>query len=137
MSDMEEYLAGELRVLNAHLPSRQKTLAALLAEREPFVACGDDTTHLFDRGELSLLAGMLSAEEQGALRLPMLIEVGGSQEGQTALRCMGPVEEKVVAGILGMPARVHSGRIPLYKPQLAKLRGVLATTTQYVFLAGE
>jgi uncharacterized protein (UPF0216 family) len=134
--DLERYVAGELRVLNAHLPSRQKRLADLLAEPEPFVACRDDVPHLFKRDELARLAGLLTPEEQRQLVLPMLIEVGGTREGETALRCPGAVEEKVASRVLGMPLACRDGRILLYKPQLAKLRGELATTTQYVFLTG-
>jgi uncharacterized protein (UPF0216 family) len=134
---LEVYFAGELRVMNAHLPSRQKTLADLLAEPEPFVACRDDTPHLFRREELKLLAGFLDAEEQRQLSLPMLIEVGGGAPGETRLRCLGPVEEKVVARILDMPVACREGAITLYRPQLAQLRSSLDSTTQYVFVVRE
>ncbi len=130
----EEYFAGELRVMNAHLPGRQKTLADLLAEAEPFVACRNDTPHLFRREELELLAGLLDEEERRLLRLPMLIEVGGGAPGETRLQCLGPVEEKVVSQILSMPVNCRAGSITLYRPQLAKLRDSLETTTQYVFV---
>ena len=122
--------------MNAHLPRIQKTLAELLAEPEPFVACRDDTPHLFKVDELRLLAGFLSGEEQRALSLPMLIEIGGAH-GESLLRCLGPVEEKVVARILGMPVACRQGGVTLYRPQLAKLRSVLVTTTQYVFVIRE
>jgi uncharacterized protein (UPF0216 family) len=133
------YFAGELRVMNAHLPSRQKTLADLLTEPEPFVACRDDTTHLFKDNELRLLAEFLSPEEQQQLHLPMLIEVGGTggAGSETLLRCQGPVEEKVVTRILEMPMACRQGAITLYRPQLTRLREVLITTTQYVFVLGE
>ncbi len=130
------YFAGELRVVNAHLPSRQKILADLLAEPEPFVACRDDTTHLFKVNELRLLAELLSPQEQQQLHLPMLIEVGGAGS-ETLLRCSGPVEEKVVTRILEMPMACRQGAITLYRPQLTRLREVLTTTTQYVFVLGE
>jgi uncharacterized protein (UPF0216 family) len=133
----EEYFAGELRVMNAHLPGSQKTLAGLLAESQPYVACRDDTPHLFRREELKLLAGFLDEQEQRLLRLPMLIEVGGGAPGETRLRCLGPVEEKVVARILEMPVACREGVITLYRPQLAKLRDSLETTTQYVFVFRE
>jgi hypothetical protein len=132
----EEYFTGELRVMNAHLPRRQKTLADLLVEPEPFIACRDDTPHLFKKEELKLLAGFLSPEEQPLLRLPMLIEVGGTR-GETLLRCRGQVEEKVVTRILEMPMACRQGGITLYRPQLSRLRSVLATTTQYVFVIRE
>jgi uncharacterized protein (UPF0216 family) len=132
----EEYFTGELRVMNAHLPRSQKTLADLLVEPEPFIACRDDTPHLFKVEELKLLAGFLSEEEQRHLSLPMLIEVGGPR-GETQLRCLSPVEEKVVSRILEMPMACRQGGITLYRPQLARLRSVLVTTTQYVFVIRE
>jgi uncharacterized protein (UPF0216 family) len=133
----EEYFAGELRVMNAHLPRGTKTLADLLAEPEPFVACRDDTPHLFRIDELKLLAGFLSEEERRTLNLPMLIEVGGGARGESMLRCRSPVEEKVAAKILGMPVACRQEAITLYRPQLARLRSVLVTTTQYVFVIRE
>lgn len=130
----EELFAGELRVMNAHLPRTQKTLADLLMEPEPFVACRDDTPHLFKIEELKLLAGFLTPEEQRGLYLPMMIEVGSGVRGESLLRCRGSVEEKIATRVLGMPMACRQGGITLYRPQLAKLRGVLATTTQYVFV---
>lgn len=133
---LEQYLAGELRVINAHLPSRQKALSDLLAEPEPFVTCHDDTSHLFKREELGFLAGLLDEKDRRLLQLPMLIEVGGTG-GETRLRCLGPAEEKVAARVLDMPVSCRNGMISLYRPQLSRLRSVLATTTQYVFVLGE
>lgn len=133
MADLS-YFAGELRVMNAHLPRTQKTLADLLAEPEPFVACRDDTPHLFKIDELKLLADFLTPEERRDLHLPLMIEVGGGSQGESLLRCRGAVEEKVATRVLGMPMACRQGGITLYRPQLAKLRGVLATTTQYVFV---
>jgi uncharacterized protein (UPF0216 family) len=130
----EELFAGELRVMNAHLPRSQKTLADLLAEPEPFVACRDDTPHLFRIDELKLLAAFLTPEEQRGLYLPMMIEVGGAPQGESLLRCRGTVEEKVATHVLGMPMACRQGGITLYRPQLASLRNVLVTTTQYVFV---
>ena len=69
---LQESLKGELKVLNAHLPSEQKALSDLLAEETPVVACSDGSAHLFKRKELDYLAGMLEPDEQKALVLPIL-----------------------------------------------------------------
>ncbi|MFC1977721.1 DUF61 family protein [Chloroflexota bacterium] len=129
---LQESLKGELRVLNAHLPSRQKALSVLLAEETPVVACSDGSAHLFKRKELDYLAGMLESDEQEALLLPILIEVNPGQD-EIAVVCRGVVEEKVISGILDMPLKVKKRRIEIYKPQLTVLRKLLRTTTQYVF----
>ena len=129
---LQESLKGELRVLNAHLPSEQKPLANLLVEESPNVVCSDGSAHLFKRKELEYLASITSADEQKTLLLPMLIEVNPGQ-GEMAIICRGEVEEKVVSKILDMPVTTKQRRITVYKPQLAIIRKVLKTTTQYLF----
>lgn len=129
---LQQCLAGELRVLNAYLPCKQKTLSDLLGEEYPNVACNDGNAHLFKRKELKYLAGMLDTDEQAALLLPMLIEVKPGQ-GEMAIICQGVVEEKVISKILDMPVTAKQKRIMIYKPQLALIRKLLKTTTQYLF----
>jgi len=129
---LQEYLTGELRVLNAYLPCEQKPMSALLGEEYPNVVCNDGSTHLFKRKELEYLASMIDANEQEALLLPILIEVNPGQ-GEMAIICRGEVEEKVISKILDMPVTPKQKRIMIYKPQLARLRKPLKTTTQYLF----
>ncbi|MFC2070033.1 DUF61 family protein [Chloroflexota bacterium] len=129
---LQESLKGELRVLNAHLPSQQKTLSALLLEDTPVVACSDGSAHLFKRKELDYLAGILESDEQEALLLPILIEVDPGQD-EISVVCRSDVEEKVVSKILDMPLNIKEHRIKIYKPQLAVIRKLLKTTTQYLF----
>jgi len=131
---LQECLKGELRVLNAHLPRRQKPLSDLLGEKYPHVVCSDGSTHLFKRKELEYLAGMLNTEEQKALLLPMLIELGPNQD-EVAIICEERIGEKIVPKILNMPVTSKQGRLIIYKLQLGVLRKVLKTTTQYIFSA--
>ena len=129
---LQECLKGELRVLNAHLPCKQKPLSDLLSEEYPNVACNDGNTHLFKRKELEYLASMLDTSEQKALLLPMLIEVNPGQS-EMVIICRGEVEEKVISKILDMPVTPEKKGILIYKPQLALIRKSLKTTTQYLF----
>jgi len=129
---LQEYLSGELRVLNAYLPCEQKSLSNLLGEEYPNVVCNDGSTHLFKRKELEYLASLLDTGEQKALLLPMLIEVNPGQ-GEVAIVCQGKVEKKVISKILDMPITTKQERIMIYKPQLALIRKLLKTTTQYLF----
>jgi len=129
---LEECLKGELRVLNAHLPRQQKLLSDLLAEEHPHVDCNDGSTHFFKRKELEYLASITGADEQKALLLPILIELGPNQ-GEVSIICEPGITEKIVVKILNMPIICEQGRITLYRPQLGVLRKVLKTTTQYVF----
>jgi uncharacterized protein (UPF0216 family) len=129
---LQEYLRDELRVLNAHLPCKQKLLSGLLGEEYPNAVCHDGGTHLFKKRELEYLASLLDTDEQKALLLPMLIEVNPG-EGEMAIICRGRVEEKVISKILNMPAAIRQDRVIIYRPQLAVLRQALKTTTQYLF----
>ena len=129
---LQECLRGELRLVNAGLPRNQKRLYNLLREEYPQILCNDGSTHFFKKRELEYLASMINTEEQEALLLPILIQLGENQ-AEAAIICEGEVEEKVISKVLNMPVTCEQGRIRIYKPQLALLRGKLKTTTQYVF----
>ena len=107
-------------------------MADLLGEEDPNVVCNDDSTHLFKRKELKYLASMLDTDEQEALLLPMFIEVNPGQ-GEMVIICQGEMEEKVISKILDIPVTPKQKRIRIYKPQLALIRKLLKTTTQYLF----
>jgi len=128
---LQECLRGELRLVNAGLPRNQKTLSNLLHEEYPHIVCSDGSTHLFKRRELEYLTSMVNVTEQEVL-LPMIIELGENQ-AEAAVMCQGEMEEKIISKILDMPVTCEQGRIRIYKPQLALLRKILKTTTQYVF----
>jgi len=96
------------------------------------VVCNDGSTHFFKKSELEYLASMLDTDEQKALPLPMLIELGANQ-AEIAIICEGKIEEKVISKALNMPVTCEERRIRIYKPQLALLRRKFKTTTVYVF----
>ena len=129
---IQESLRSELKVVNAHLPAKPKPLSDLLSEEYPYVVCKDGSAHLFRRKELKYLASLLDANEQEALLLPMLIEVSPGQ-GEIAVVCLGKVEVKVIAQVLDMAVSPRQRKITIYKPQLAVIRKLLRTTTQYIF----
>jgi uncharacterized protein (UPF0216 family) len=129
---LQECLRDELRVVNTGLPQSQKRLANLLNEKYPHVVCNDGSTHFFKKSELEYLASMIDTDEQKALPLPMLIELGANQ-AEAAIICEGKVEEKVISKALNMPVTCEERRIRIYKPQLALLRRKFKTTTVYVF----
>ena len=129
---LQDCLRGELRLVNAGLPQSPKRLSDLLNEKYPYVICNDGSTHFFKKSELEYLASMIDAEEQKALPLPLLIEIGANQ-AETAIICEGKIEEKVISKALNMPVTCQERRIRIYKPQLALLRRKFKTTTVYVF----
>jgi len=131
---LQECLRGELRVVNAGLPRSQKRLSDLLHEEYPHTVCTDGSTYLFKKRELEHIASMITPDEQKALLLPILIELGQNQ-AETAIICQTDVVQKLISKILNMSVTPKQGRIIIYKPQLALLRKTLKTTTQYVFFS--
>lgn len=129
---LQECLKGELRVVNAGLPQSQRPLSTLLHEKHPRVICTDSSIHLFKRKELEYLASLINIDEQEALLLPLLIQLGTS-ETEAVIICQTGVEEKIISKILDMTITPKQGRITIYKPQLALIRKRLKTTTQYIF----
>jgi uncharacterized protein (UPF0216 family) len=129
---LQDCLRGELRVVNIGLPQSQKLLSDLLNEKYPHVVCNDGSTHLFKKSELEYLSSMIDIDEQKALSLPMLIELG-TNRAEAAIICEGKIEEKVISKVLNMPITCEERRIRIYKPQLALLRRKFKTTTVYVF----
>jgi len=124
-----------MRVMNAHLPRKQKSLADLLCEEYPHVVCSDDSVHLFKRKELHYLAELITPDEQNDLLLPILIELQSNGD-ETTVISHHKVTEKVISAILEMPLTHRQERVILYKPQIALLRNKLKTTIQYVFSPG-
>ena len=135
---LQDCLRSELRIVNTGLPQSQKRqskenkLFYLLNEKYPHVVCNDGSTHFFKKSELEYLASMIDIDEQKALLLPMLIELGANQ-AEAAIICEGKLEEKVISKALNMPVTCEERRIRIYKPQLALLRRKFKTTTVYVF----
>jgi uncharacterized protein (UPF0216 family) len=125
-------LRGELRIVNTGLPQSQKQLSNLLKDKYPHAVCNDGSSHFFKKSELEYLASMLDTDEQKALPLPMLIELGANQ-AEAAIICEGKIEAKVISKALNMPVTCEERRIRIYKPQLALLRRKFKTTTVYVF----
>lgn len=129
---LTEYLKGEMRIINSHIPAQQKSLADLLKEDFPFVTAKDGSTYLIKKKELKYLASFLDEEERKQLMLPFLIEVVAGEE-YTAVIVKNEVVHKVVEHVVGMPLRLEKGRIVLVRIQLGVLRQNLRTATQYIF----
>lgn len=129
---LHESLKDELRVMNAHLPGSQRTLYELLAEEYPSVSCKDGTTHLFKKKELSYLAGLVAGEDREKVNLPFIIEISPGNEKMEVI-CRSGAEVQLLEQVLGMKLREEKGRVLIHAPQLAELRRILKTTTQYLF----
>lgn len=128
----EDSLHGDLKTLNFYLPKKRKQLKKLLEEGRPHVMCSDGSTHYFRKKELEYLAGILNNNEHHLLLLPIIIEVG-SEHDLLLVRSRTGIEAKIFSSVLGMPVTVKTDMIFIVKPQLAVVRKILKTTTQYAF----
>jgi uncharacterized protein (UPF0216 family) len=129
---LQESVKYELRVINSQLPSAQKSLDVLLDEEIPSITLSDGSLHLFKKKELKYLSEIADSSLWNNLLLPVIIEVNPGED-EYSIICRGEVEEKVFSAILGMPVTKRHHRIVIYKSQLAIIRKVLKTTTQYLF----
>ncbi|MBE9546435.1 MAG: DUF61 family protein [Proteobacteria bacterium] len=126
------YLKDELKVLNAHLPRKRKSLTELLKEEHPYVICNDGNAHFFKKKELEYLSKMLDYDEQDSLLLPIIMEVTPDQSWVT-IRSKGGVEAKIFSKILGITVVSKHNITTIFKSQMSVVRKALKTATQYVF----
>ncbi len=132
---LQRCLEGELRIVNSGLARRQKSLHDLLNETHPHVISFDGSIYSFKNKELQYIASLITPEEENELLLPITIEIG-SISSETNVLCQSDIEVKVISKLLGMTMASKNNRIKLYRPQLAILRKIAKTTTQYMFSPG-
>lgn len=132
---LQRCLEGELRIVNSGLAQRQKSLHDLLNETHPHVISCDGIMYTFKNKELQYIASLITPEEENELLLPITIEIGNISS-ETNVLCQSDIEVKVVSKLLGMTMASKDNRIKLYRPQLAILRKIAKTTTQYMFSPG-
>jgi uncharacterized protein len=133
---VQELMAGELRLLNADLEYQRTSLAKLMLEELPLVACNKGSPWLFKKKELEFLASILDIEEQKMLFLPMIIEIT-PEENEVALLGRIGVEGKILSQVLKALVTPIDGKLLFYKSQLIELRKQLKTTIQYHFTLKE
>ena len=129
---LQETVKFELGILNSLLPREQRSLDELLKEEKPSITLSDGSLHLFKKKELKYLSDITDSSLWNNLRLPVIIEISPGED-EYLIVCRGEVEEKVFSAILGMPVTKRHHRIVIYKSQLAAIRNILKTTTQYLF----
>ncbi len=129
---IQNSMKEELRFLNAQLPGKQKSLRQLISEKTPSIICADGSLQLIKRKELDYLSTILPAQDWQDLFLPVIIEINPGDD-ELYIICRGEYESVVMSAVLGMPVTMRGDRIIIYKNQLAAIRKILKTTTQYMF----
>ena len=132
---LQRCLESELRIVNTGLAQKQKSLHDLLNETHPHVMSCDGSIYSFKKKELQYIASLITPEEENALLLPITIEIGNISS-ETNVLCQSDIDVKIISKLLGMTMASKNNRIKLYRPQLAILRKIAKTTTQYMFSPG-
>jgi len=82
---VDRWISLELGRLNAGLVVERKSLARLRQEDRPACRTREGEEHTFDPAALERMAGVLSAAEAEALRLPIIVFVTGDLEDSAYL----------------------------------------------------
>lgn len=125
----DRLIKKQILSLNKHLPRQRKLLDVLLLEEKPHVVGSDGTRHRFKKDELKIIANIVKPPEHHLLKLPIYIEIDSNASGT---RITGRLETKVICSVLDISD--CKNEIYLYRPDIKKLRNILPTTTQYIFL---
>jgi uncharacterized protein len=125
----DKLVKKQILILNKHLPRKRKFLEELLKEDKPHVIGADGTRHRFKKEELERISGIIGESNFHKLKLPIYIEIDSNASGS---RITGKFESEVVCKILEMDN--CKTEMYIYRADLKKLRSILPTTTQYIFL---
>ncbi|MCS7127941.1 MAG: DUF61 family protein [Sulfolobales archaeon] len=134
MSDkyIDELLKDFLRIVNKHLPYTRPTLRELRELKNPFIILRDGGIHLIDPSEIELLYQYIDPDDEGKLRIPIIIEVNPKYGEGTAV-----VREPIAAKVVSRFLKLSHLKEPLfiYRSQISELRRIFRTTTTVVFIA--
>lgn len=125
----QRLLKKQILILNRHLPRRRKTLQNLIQEDKPHVVGSDGIRHRFNNDEINFLTEIIDYNDQKRIKLPLYIEINSKTSG---FKISGIMETKVVCKILKIENCVDP--LFIYRNDLKKLRKILPSTTQYIFL---
>jgi uncharacterized protein len=125
----DKLVKKQILILNKHLPRKRKFLEELLKEDKPHVVGADGVRHRFKREELERISGIIGKSNFNKLKLPIYIEIDSNASGS---RIAGKYESEVVCKILEIDN--CETEMYIYRADLKKLRSILPTTTQYIFL---
>lgn len=125
----DKLVKKQILILNKHLPRKRKFLEELLKEEKPHVIGADGTRHRFKREELEKISEIIGVSNWNKLKLPIYIEIDSNASGS---RVTGRYELEIICKILEIEN--YGSELYIYRADLKKLRSILPTTTQYIFL---
>ncbi len=117
--------------MNQHVPVKRRTLRQLLQDGDPSYVGKDGRTYRIDRKELQLLSELVDDEDQGRLKLPILIMTDTSY-GDGYWKVIGTLEVRVLSQLINRtPEKDDEMRV--FYPYLKDIRDKLPTATNTVF----
>jgi uncharacterized protein (UPF0216 family) len=117
--------------MNQHVPSKRRSLAALLLEPDPSYQGKDGSIYHIKKVELELLAGLLDMDERSRLKLPILLMTDTSY-GEGYWKVMGKLEVKVLSQLIGREPESED-EMRIFYPYFKEIRDNLPTATNVIF----
>ena len=128
----ESQVRKMMEIMNRHVPSKRRSLDAMLRSNEAEYSGKDGNHYHIKRGELKLLASIIEESERRRLKVPIIIMTDTSYGREGAWKVMGRTEVKVVSRIIGRGSE-YPEEIRLFHPHLVQLRRALPTATTILY----
>lgn len=117
--------------MNQHVPVKRRTLRQLLQDSDPSYVGKDGRAYRIDRKELEFLSELVDEDDQGRLKLPILIMTDTSY-GDGYWKVIGTLEVRVLSQLINRtPEKDDEMRV--FYPYLKDIRDKLPTATNTVF----
>ncbi|HUT27122.1 MAG TPA: DUF61 family protein [Methanomassiliicoccales archaeon] len=117
--------------MNQHVPTKRRSLAVLLEEKDPIYQGKDGHTYHIKRTELELLARFLDEDDLSRLKLPIFLMTDPTY-GDGYWKIIGKIEVKVLSKFIDRePEKEDEMRI--FYPHLKEIRDKFPTATNTIF----
>ena len=117
--------------MNQHVPTKRRSLAALLEEKDPVYQGKDGSTYHIKRVELELLSRLLDEDDHFRLKLPIFL-MTDTTYGDGYWKIIGKIEVKVLSKFIDRePEKEDEMRI--FYPHLKEIRDKFPTATNTIF----
>ena len=120
-------------ILNRGAPLTRIYFNELIQKDNPKIKLLDGSEVEIDKEELEYIRKILPENYLKILKIPIIIEVNPDAYGTGVYRISGVAESYLISKILNKE-RTKDDEIFIYRYELRKIRKLLPTTTQYVFI---
>ncbi len=120
-------------ILNSGAPVTRIYFYDLIKMENPRIKLRDGSEVEIDKEELELIRKYLPENYLRILRIPIIIEVNPEAYGSGVYKISGVAECLLISKILNKEL-IKKDELFIYRYELRKIRKILPTTTQYIFV---